>query len=63
MVHLYNSLSNSSLRQLIKWSSRVQEHLTHNLTVVTKEVFLEVGDFVELFRHFRPAPMTRVKSV
>ena len=46
LVDLYNSLSNSTLRQLIKWSSRVQGHLTHNLTVVTKEVFLEVSTSV-----------------
>ncbi|KAL5263839.1 hypothetical protein ACHWQZ_G005046 [Mnemiopsis leidyi] len=56
LVELYNSLSNSTLRQLIKWSSRVQGHLTHNLTVVTKEVFLEA---VDCFCSWQACPQKR----
>ncbi|XP_063675572.1 midasin-like [Bolinopsis microptera] len=59
LVHLYNSLSNSTLRQLMKWSSRVQGHLTHNLTVVTKEVFLEA---VDCFCSWQSCPQKRTET-
>ena len=44
LVGLYNSLDQRSIRHLIKWATRVTTHLTHSLTVVTKEVFLEALD-------------------
>lgn len=59
LVTLYNSLSGSSLRQLIRWSRRIQDHLTHNLTVVTKEVFLEA---VDCFSSSQASPLRRSET-